>query len=46
VEKEQHFSIVVGIASLYNHSGSQSGGSSEKMDILLPEDPAIPPLGI
>jgi hypothetical protein len=30
VEKEEHFSIAGGIASLYNHSGSQSGGSSEK----------------
>jgi hypothetical protein len=29
VEKEEHFSIASGIASLYNHSGSQSGGSSE-----------------
>jgi hypothetical protein len=30
VEKEEYFSIVGGIASLYNHSGNQSGGSSEK----------------
>jgi hypothetical protein len=29
VEKEEHSSIVGGIASLYNHSGDQSGGSSE-----------------
>jgi hypothetical protein len=29
VEKEEHSSIVGGIASLYNHSGNQSGGSSE-----------------
>jgi hypothetical protein len=29
VEKEEHFSIAGGIASLYNHSGNQSGGSSE-----------------
>jgi hypothetical protein len=29
VEKEEHFSIVGGIAGLYNHSGNQSGGSSE-----------------
>ena len=27
--KEKHSSIVGGIASLYNHSGNQSGGSSE-----------------
>jgi hypothetical protein len=30
VKKEEHSSIVGGIASLYNHSGNQSGGSSEK----------------
>jgi hypothetical protein len=29
VEKEEHSSISGGIASLYNYSGSQSGGSSE-----------------
>jgi hypothetical protein len=29
VEKEEHSSIVGGIADLYNHSGNQSGGSSE-----------------
>jgi hypothetical protein len=29
VEKEEHSSIVGGIASLYNHSENQSGGSSE-----------------
>jgi hypothetical protein len=29
VEKEERSSIVGGIASLYNHSGNQSGGSSE-----------------
>jgi hypothetical protein len=29
VEKEEHSSIAGGIESLYNHSGSQSGGSSE-----------------
>jgi hypothetical protein len=29
VEKEEHSSIVGGIASLYNHSGNQSGGSPE-----------------
>jgi hypothetical protein len=43
VEKEEHSSIVGGIASLYNHSGNQSGG---KLDIVLPEDPAIPLPGI
>jgi hypothetical protein len=29
VEKEEHSSVAGGIASLYNHSGNQSGGSSE-----------------
>jgi hypothetical protein len=29
VEKDEHSSIVGGITSLYNHSGNQSGGSSE-----------------
>jgi hypothetical protein len=29
VEKEEHSSVAHGIASLYNHSGSLSGGSSE-----------------
>jgi hypothetical protein len=29
VEKEEHSSIADGIVSLYNHSGNQSGGSSE-----------------
>jgi hypothetical protein len=29
VEKEEHSSITGGIASSYNHSGNQSGGSSE-----------------
>jgi len=28
-EKEEHSSIVGGIAEWYNHSGNQSGGSSE-----------------
>jgi hypothetical protein len=29
VDKEEHSSIVGGIANLYNHSGNQSGCSSE-----------------
>jgi hypothetical protein len=29
VEKEEHSSIADGIASLYNHSGNQSGGFSK-----------------
>jgi hypothetical protein len=35
VKKEEHSSIVGGIASLYNHSGNQSGGSSKSF-ILMP----------
>ena len=42
VEKEEHSSIASGIASLYNHSENQSGGSSENWT----EDPAILLLGI
>ena len=46
MEKEEHSSTTVGIASWYNHSGNQFGGSSEKMGIILAEDPVIPLLGI
>jgi hypothetical protein len=46
VEKEEQSSIVGRIARLYNHSGNQFGCSSEKMDIVLPEDPTLPLLGI
>jgi hypothetical protein len=46
VEKEEHSSSAGGIASLYKHSGSQSGSSSEKLDMILPVDPAVPLLGI
>jgi hypothetical protein len=28
-QEEEHSSIVGGVASLYNYSGNQSGGSSE-----------------
>jgi hypothetical protein len=45
VEKEEHSSIVGGIAGLYNHSGNQSGGSSV-FGHSTTEDPAIPLLGI
>jgi hypothetical protein len=31
MEKEEHSSIAGGIASLYSHSGNQSGGSSENL---------------
>jgi hypothetical protein len=46
VEKGEHSSIVGGIASLYNHSGNQPDGSSEKFNIVLPEDLLRPLLGI
>jgi hypothetical protein len=42
VEKEEHSSFAGGIANWYNPSGNQSGGSSEKLEINLPVDPAIP----
>jgi hypothetical protein len=43
VEKEEHSSIIGWIASLYNHSVWQF---LRKLDIILPEDPAIPLLGL
>ena len=46
VEKEEHPSIASGIVNWYNHAGNQSGSSSEKLEVDLPEDPAIPLLGI
>jgi hypothetical protein len=46
VEKEEHSSTVGWIASWFNFIGNQSGVSSEKLDIVLPEDPALPLLGI
>jgi hypothetical protein len=46
LEKEEHFSIIGGVSSLYNQSGNQSGSSSENWTIVLPEDPTIPFLGI
>ena len=44
-EKGEHSLIAGGITSWYNHSGNQFGSSSENW-IVLPEDPAIPLLGI
>jgi hypothetical protein len=46
VEKEEHSPIAGGIASWYNHSRNQFGGSSENWTIVLLVDPAIPLLGI
>jgi hypothetical protein len=34
VEKKKHSSIVGRIASLYNHSGNQSGGSSDNWTLF------------
>jgi hypothetical protein len=38
VEKEEHSSTAGGIKRWYNHSGNQSGNST---DIVLAEDPAM-----
>ena len=46
MEKKEHSSIDGRIANWYNHSGNKSGGSSQKLEIDSPEDPAIPLLGI
>jgi hypothetical protein len=46
VEKEEHSSIAGEIANWYNHSGNQYGGFFRKLEIDLPEDRAIPLLGI
>jgi hypothetical protein len=46
VEKEEYFSIAGRITNWYNHSGNQSGGSSENWKQFLPEDPTKPLLGI
>ena len=45
VEKEEHSSIAGGISSLYYHSRNKFGALS-KLEKVLPEDPAIPPLDI
>jgi hypothetical protein len=44
--KEEPFSIAGGIANWYNHFGNKSGGFLRKLELDLPEDPAIPLLGI
>ena len=46
MEKDKHSSIDGGMASWYNHSGNHSGGSSENLDIVLLEDPAMQLLGM
>jgi hypothetical protein len=46
VEKEEHSSIAGGIASWYNHSEKSVWWFLRKLDIVLPEGPVIPLLGI
>ena len=46
IEKEVHSPIAGGIATWYNHSGIQYDVFSEKLEIVLPEYPAIPLLCI
>jgi hypothetical protein len=46
VEKEEHSSIVGGIAGLYNPLWKSVWRFLRKLNIVLPEDPAIPLLGI
>jgi hypothetical protein len=46
VEKEEHFSIAGGIASWYNPLWKSLWQFLRKLDIVLPEEPAIPFLGI
>jgi len=46
VEEEEHSSVVGRITSWYNYSGNHSSGSSENWTIMLPDDLAIPLLGI
>ena len=46
MEKEEYSFTAGGTASWYNHSGNQSSSYSEKLDIVLPEDPVTLLLGI
>jgi hypothetical protein len=43
--EEEHSSIAGGTANLYNHSGNQSDTFSEKLEVVVHEDPAILLLG-
>ena len=45
-EKGEPLCTVGGNANWYRHSGKQYGGSSKKLKIELPYDPAIALLGI
>jgi hypothetical protein len=42
----EHSYIAGVITNWYNHSGNQSGSSSKNLEIVLPEETAIPLLGI
>ena len=46
MEKREPSCIVGGNGNWCNDYGKQYGGSSEKLKIALPYDPAIPLLGI
>ena len=46
MEKREPFYTVGGHVSWCSHYGKQYGGSSKKLKIELPYDPAIPLLGI
>jgi hypothetical protein len=48
VKQGEHSSIAGGSVNLYNHSGNQFGifFFFRKLGIVLPQDPAIPLLGI
>jgi hypothetical protein len=46
VEKKEHSSIAGAITNWYNHCGNQSNRLLRKLEIDLPEDPAIPLLGL
>ena len=46
MDKEEHSSTAGGVANWCNHSGNQSGGSSENWPFHFMKYPAIPLLGI
>ena len=46
MEKWEHSCTIGGNANWSSHSGKQCGGSSKKLKIDLPYDPAIARLGI
>ena len=46
VEKKEHSSVAGGISNWYNHSKNSNWRFLRKLEIYLPEDPAIPLSGI